>query len=148
MQCDTHTQTLVLAGPADYRTPILDWCAVRLHRSGFCALLRAETAPFCFLPRSYSSSSAGPRASFQSTVGGRYLFCLTILCRAPSPWTRGKRPSPCGSFPPTPKCSETVMVMTAMIAMAPLFTASTHRLSGLHCSATFIKSQWSIYDCE
>lgn len=32
MQCDT--QTLVLAGPADYHTPILGWCAVRLHRSG------------------------------------------------------------------------------------------------------------------
>lgn len=45
---------------------------------------------------------------------------------------------------PHSKCSETVMVMMAMIVMMaamPLFMASTHRLSGLHCSATFIKSQ-------
>lgn len=103
-----------------------------------------ETAPFLFPPQVVLSPSAGPRASFQSTVGGHYLFCLTILCRAPSPWTRGKRPSPCGSFFPHSKCSETVMmVMIVMMTAVPLFMVSTHRLSGLHCSATFIKKSVS-----
>lgn len=111
--------------------------------------------PFFFffpLPQVVLFLSAGPRASLQSMVGSHYLFCQTILCRAP--WTHNKRPWPCGSFP-TPKCSETVMMMMVvvtivMITAVPLFMASTHCLSGLHCSATFIKSQWvrSIYDCE
>lgn len=93
--------------------------------------------PIFFFPRSYS------RASFQSKAGSHFLFCLTILCRASSPRIHCKRPLSCGSFP----------------------TSSVQRLwwrwkwwrswlaliaSGLHCSATFIKSQWarSIYDCE
>lgn len=83
-------------------------------------------------------------------LGSCCLFCQTILCRAPSPWTHSKRPLPCGGFP-TPKYSETVMMMMITIVTAvPLFMASIHSLSGLHCSATFIKSQWvrSIYDCE
>lgn len=51
---------------------------------------------------------------------------------------------------PHSKCSETVMAMIVMMTAFSLFRASVHRLSGLHCSATLIKSQWvrSIYDCE
>lgn len=49
-----------------------------------------------------------------------------------------------------PKCSET---LTATMTLVRLFVDRTGRLSGLHCSATFIggkKSQWvgSIFDCE
>lgn len=102
--------------------------------------------PHFIIPQVVLSSSAGPRASFQSMVGSHYLFSLTILCRAPLPWTYGKRPLPCGSSPPpAPKCSETVMMvmMVVMMTATPLFMVSTHCLSGLHCSATFIKKSVS-----
>lgn len=60
MQCDVHTHMYSLIGPVDYHTPILDWCSVKHHRSGFCVLLREETTLpsffFFFLnsPRLYS----------------------------------------------------------------------------------------------
>lgn len=42
---------------------------------------------------------------------------------------------------PHSKYSETVMMMVTIVRTAvPLFMASPHSLSGLHCSATFIKS--------
>lgn len=109
--------------------------------------------PHFFLPRSYSHWVLDQEPLFSpwwaaiiSSVwpyyAGHFFFFL--------PRTHVKRPQPCGSFP-TPKCSETVMMVTiVMITAMPLFMAGTHRLCGLHCSATFIKSQWvrSIYDCE
>lgn len=75
-QCDTHTQTLVVTGPADYHTPILDWCAVRLHRSGFCALLHAETAPFYFPPLGRALLECRTESLF-SVHGGQPLSLLS-----------------------------------------------------------------------
>lgn len=83
-------------------------------------------------------------------LGSCCLFCQTILCRAISPWTHSKRPLQRGGFP-TLNIQRLMMVMMITIVTAvPLFMASIHSLSGLHCSATFIKSQSvrSISDCE
>lgn len=146
MQCDTHTQTLVLTGPADYHTPILDWCAVRLHRSGFCALLHVETAPFYPPP---SPRSCSPRVPDREPLfSPRWAAIISSLWPyyaeplRPGHTARG----PCHvAVPPPPKCSETVMMvmMIVMMTATPLFMVSTHRLSGLHCSATFIKKSVS-----
>ncbi len=153
MQCDTRTQTLVLTGPADYRTPTLDWCAVRLHRSGFRALLHAEAAPFIFsLGRTLLECWT---ESLFSVRGGQPLSLLSDHTMQ-SPFALGAQQEALAMWQfPHSKCSETVMMMMVVVTIAmmtamPLLMASTHRLSGLHCSATFIKSQWvrSIYDCE
>lgn len=114
------------------------------------ALLRAETSPSYFsLGRTLLECPW--RAALISSVWPYYaehfflLFCFVFASD-----TQQKGPGHAAA-PLLPKCSETVMMVTiVMIAATPLFPAGTHRLCGLHCSATFIKSQWdrSIYDCE
>lgn len=71
IRCDPNTR----AEPADWGKFTLDWCAVRLHRSYFCALLNAGKTPF-ISPQLVLDQDPG------STVGIHYLFCLSVLCRA------------------------------------------------------------------
>lgn len=140
----TCTQTQ----PADCHTSILDWCAVKLHHSGFCRLLHEDTCPFLF-PCSLTllGHECGTESLLVSFVRPYYAEFLTLDTQQEA-FALWQFPHPqvfrdCDDDDDVDDDGDHSDNCHASVH-------GPHSLSGLHCSTTLINSRWvrSIYDCE
>lgn len=99
MQRDTHTHTHTYS-QGQLTTVHLFWTDVLSSSTAQVSVLSfTRRRPHLVFSSSSHSTRVPDREPFLSAWWAAIISaCLSVLCRAPSPRTRGKRPLPCGSF--------------------------------------------------